>query len=247
MPPSSKKSLPVSSDYYGICRDAIVSHDIELFNASLPLPIDHYKNNSLLCLAAREGMKEIVEKLIPVSSPSTSHAVLYAARSGSFECVEILLPLSTSVEVGETLNLIVKNCRAIESTDGVNYEKCAHLLSSVASEEDNTQALISAVNQNDVDFVKLLLPKSNPKLKDSMALHCAVLYGHQPIIDLLVPVSDGDVVWELLKTNTQVDLTYFIECYERHLVLQSQAHLTKELEELSAVASEKTVALKRKI
>ena len=56
--------------------------------------------------------------------------------------------------------------------------------------DQNTSLLIKAIEKNDIDEVKRLIPVSDPKANDSEALQLAALHGYAKIVMLLIPVSD---------------------------------------------------------
>lgn len=56
--------------------------------------------------------------------------------------------------------------------------------------EDNTRLLMYAAVRGDAVEVQRLIPISDPKAKNSEALHSAAIYGHARCVELLLPVSD---------------------------------------------------------
>lgn len=56
--------------------------------------------------------------------------------------------------------------------------------------EDNTRLLMYVAERGDAVEVQRLIPISNPKAKNSEALHSATIYGHARCVELLLPVSD---------------------------------------------------------
>ena len=59
--------------------------------------------------------------------------------------------------------------------------------------QNNTCLLIEASNLGSIDIVKKLIPVSEPKTDNSIALRCAAFYGYKEIVQLLLPVSDPKV------------------------------------------------------
>lgn len=56
--------------------------------------------------------------------------------------------------------------------------------------EINTELLIEAAKQGNLDEVRRLIPLSDPKANDSLALRMAAQNGHIECVELLIPVSD---------------------------------------------------------
>lgn len=55
---------------------------------------------------------------------------------------------------------------------------------------ENTELLFEAAQDGNVEEVRRLIPISNPKHNDSLALQVAASYGHTDCVKLLIPVSD---------------------------------------------------------
>lgn len=74
----------------------------------------------------------------------------------------------------------------------------------------NTELLFEAARDGNAEEVRRLIPISDPKNNDSMALQVAASYGHTECVKLLIPVSDpkannsAALGWAALYGNTDV-------------------------------------------
>lgn len=74
----------------------------------------------------------------------------------------------------------------------------------------NTELLFEAARDGNAEDIQRLIPISDPKNNDSMALQVAASYGHTECVKLLIPVSDpkasnsAALQWAAQYGNTEV-------------------------------------------
>lgn len=98
-----------------------------------------------------------------------------------------------------------------EKCDTICYQYLTYILVTIQTQKDiehHTKLLIKAVKNGDFETVKLLLPVSDPKTNNSLALQYAVQNGYTDIVELLIPVSN-------LQTENSYPLQYAV--YNGHL------------------------------
>ena len=98
-----------------------------------------------------------------------------------------------------------------EKCDTICHQYLTYILVTIQTQKDiehHTKLLIKAVKNGDFETVKLLLPVSDPKTNNSLALQYAVQNGYTDIVELLIPVSN-------LQTENSYPLQYAV--YNGHL------------------------------
>ena len=118
----------------------------------------------------------------------------------------------------------------IEANKNDDVEAVQRLIPVSDPKADNSHALRWAAFYGHTEIVKLLISVSDPKANDSEALRMAARNGHIECVKLLLPVSDcNHVIQQLQKEN--IDVTELKQCIEEYEALQQQERLNNTLVE----------------
>lgn len=101
--------------------------------------------------------------------------LVWAVHNGDPEAVHQLMENSTSKEIG----------LALHNAYWCNNLDCLEILAPYAGVECNSWVLIAAVSQGNTDVVRILLPHSDPKTSDNLALKMALVSSDWECVDLL--------------------------------------------------------------
>ena len=142
--------------------------------------------------AARNGNKEIIKLFLPYSNREiNSNALFYASEYGFTDIVKLLIPLS---------NPSAYNSGAIRIANIRNHLDIVELLIPVSKSPIGYSfeyMLDGIIKKGNKHLAKVLIPYCTNKKQNSIALRTAFFYGYHDLVDLLVPISDKEVVHEL--------------------------------------------------
>lgn len=124
-------------------------------------------------------------KECPISEEiPTSHTVLSplvaAAQNGDVACVQQMIHHADQASIALALHWAAEN----------QHLACLTILAKVSGVEQNTWAMIAAASEGHADVVEVLLPFSEPKTANSLALRLALRGNHWNCVAMLKDVSD---------------------------------------------------------
>ena len=173
------------------------AHSLASIIASVPQKTLNKKIiSSAILQAVSFGHDECVGALIPLSSENDiSKALGEAAYLGNLSCVQKLLPkASTSSKMN-----------ALSSAAAAGEQQCTLLIAAETDINDNrnraTSALIACVKYGFSDCVRAILPASDAKYGNSIAIQTAAQNGAVECIRILAPYSDTDAAISSLKSR----------------------------------------------
>ena len=150
--------------------------------------------------------------------------------------------LRTIQAINEYACVAVGGSYALQLAARHNQFSAVEYLLQFSSPEQNTDALLEAIDFGRVEMVRLLLPKSRPKSNRSEALCYAVASENQTIIDLVFPKSRPDVALQRIFEEQGASDLY---CALENLI--AQRNKVKVERRLKNEISNKNVPQRRKI
>ena len=184
------------------------------------------ENNNFMCV------REIVAVLTQHPSYVTEHRDLLnkklsdAAERGATECVRELLQVSDPK--------YQRNHPLFEAAFMGNVE-CVKLLLPVSDPLFHNQCLLMVAYNGEVGVLRVLMEVCDPKADNSEALYNAIVTSRKECIDLLLPVSDCEVVLEKLE-HDHPNSPYLYEPLQHALAQRQKQVLEKTLDGIPAVA-----------
>jgi len=98
----------------------------------------------------------------------------------------------------------------------------------------SSQALRWSAEKGNLECVKLLIPASDPNALDASALQQAVLSKHQNVIDILLPVSNYNVVLDYFKNQTNFEAySLLAERIQQFEALSQKSRLLNNIKEVA--------------
>lgn len=113
--------------------------------------------------------------------------LIRAAHNGDAKEVQRLIPLSDPTNY---------HSRALLKAVYQKHMDCVQLLIPVSTPHDCNIILVEAVKVGYRPNIELLIAAADPKFNDSEALYCATQMRNDAIIEMLIDVSDVDVIVE---------------------------------------------------
>lgn len=118
----------------------------------------------------------------------------------------------------------------IQASKNGDLEEVKRLILVSNPKARSSSALILAAHNGHIDIVKLLIPVSDPKSNNSRALEMAANKGHIECIKLLIPVSNCNSVLNTLQYEGN-DTTLLQQYIDEHEALQQKERLDNTLVE----------------
>lgn len=138
-----------------------------------------FDGRSALDLAAMNGHVECVRLLIPLGhvQARNSAALRFAADNGHAECVKLLLPLSDPKANGS---------QALFWAARHGHAECARILIPLSDPATFSPALMRSVASGHFECSKLLLDALDASSRHEKALHEALKYGREDIVEFML-------------------------------------------------------------
>jgi len=111
--------------------------------------------------------------------------LIQAAHNGDANEVRRLIPLSDPTNY---------HSRALLKAVRQKHVECVQMLIPVSNPNDCNIILVEAVKIGYRPNIELLIAAADPKFNDSEALYCATQMRNDDIIEMLIDISDVDVV-----------------------------------------------------
>lgn len=145
-----------------------------------------------------------ISEEIPTSHTVLSHLVA-AAQHGDVTYVEQTFHHADQASIALALHWAAEN----------QHLACLTILAKVSGVEQNTWAMIAAASEGHADVVEVLLPFSEPKTANSLALRLALCGNHWNCAAMLKDVSDcspgcGFALTEAVKKNDVKAFEYLL-------------------------------------
>lgn len=200
-------------------------------------------NKTILLLdASKRGDLEEVNRLIPISNPKfqNSQALVQACLYGHIDVVKALIPVSDPKTI---------NGWALRTAAEYGHTEILQLLLPVSNPADYLSAFREAVVANQIETINVFLPYLETPQNFDTALQLAAQYQKPDIIDILLPFSDYNLIYNHIRSNLNASqwkdsaVSLFQNRIEHYEARQQQKTLLEHIEtEHSAAPS-----LKRKI
>lgn len=159
--------------------------------------------------------------------------LIRAAQEGDTHEVQRLIPLSTPQE---------QHSQALLQAVRKQHVDCIKILIPVSNPKDYNDLFLEAVKVGYEPSIELLMVVADPKFNDSEALFWSTEMRNSDIIDMLIDVSDVNVVLRNLKKEYSADESWAWECLEEILEARQQKEVLT-----TAVEETQTVFQKRKM
>lgn len=151
------------------------------------------ENSDALCLAARNGDIDEVRRLIPISDPSVYNyqPLTWAVHYRYTDILRELIPVSDINRSGALQRLLEQTA---VNGDVPSLKLLLSYHQTVCSDVCFNTILTHAVDSENIEYLKILLPLCDPKHNGSEALKHAIRYKRIQAVELLLPLSDSDGV-----------------------------------------------------
>lgn len=151
------------------------------------------ENSDALCIAARDGDIDEVRRLIPISDPSVYNyqPLTWAVYYRYTDILRELVPVSDIHRSGALQSLLEQTA---VNGDVPSLKLLLSYHQSACSDVCFNKILTYAVDSENIEYLKTLLPLCDPKYNGSEALKHAIRYKRIQAIELLLPLSDSDGV-----------------------------------------------------
>ena len=158
---------------------------------------------------------------------TNTELLIRAAQEGDTNEVQRLIPLSAPKE--QHSQALLQAVRKI-------HVDCIKVLIPVSNPKDYNDLFLEAVKVGHEPSIELLMAVADPKFNDSEALFWSTEMRNSDIIDMLIDVSDVNVVLRNLKKEYSADESWAWECLEEILKARHQKDvLTAAVEEIQTV------------
>lgn len=165
---------------------------------------------------------------------TNTNLLIQAAKMGNVEEVQQLIPLSDPK---------AQRSRALWQALSIPLSvECVKMLIPVSDPQDYNDVFFEAVKIGNIPCIEMLMQVANPKYNESEALFWSTEMRNDEIIDILIDVSDVDLVLRNLKEEYSANESWAWERLEEILEARRQKEVL-----IAAVEDTQATLQKRKM